>query len=279
VSGFGSLVGGELLKIRRQPVNWSLSLIALGAVMLVALLSSGDGRQAVDPGGIARAVVDPLTVTLQVGVGIPLLVLSVRVVGQEYQLGTVRVLVARGTGRVRLLLAKLAALGIAAAAAAAVTGTVTAVALWLVEPEAVQAAVVAAPAISQDAWLNLVAVGLSLAACVLLGVFVATLGRSIVFGLALALVWFPVDNVAMLVLPALTLFTRMPVWDGVTPYLLGGNLNTMVQALEPGRRAVAFLVSPEPQVDGQHAVLVVVAYLVVFLTASLLLTWQRDIHH
>ncbi|TMC05250.1 MAG: hypothetical protein E6J41_22710 [Chloroflexi bacterium] len=87
------------------------------------------------------------------------------------------------------------------------------------------------------------------------------------------------DNIALLVLPALTVFTRMPLWDGLTPYLLGGNLNTMVQALEPGRRAVAFLVSPEPQVDGQHAVLVVVAYLTVFLAASLLLTWQRDIHH
>jgi ABC-type transport system involved in multi-copper enzyme maturation permease subunit len=279
VSGFPSLVGGELLKIRRQPANWPLSLIALAAVMLVALLSSGGGRQASEPDGIARAVVDPLTVTLQVGVGIPLLVLSVRVVGQEYQLGTVRVLVARGTGRVRLLLAKLAALGIAAAATAVVTGAMTVGALWLVEPEAVQAAVAAAAAISRDAGLNLLAVGLSLAACVLLGVFVATLGRSVVFGLALALVWFPVDNIALLVLPALTVFTRMPLWDGVTPYLLGGNLNTMVQALEPGRRAVVFLVSPEPQVDGQHAVLVVVAYLTVFLAATLLLTWQRDIHH
>jgi ABC-2 type transport system permease protein len=279
VSGFPSLVAGELLKIRRQPVNWSLSLIVLAAVMLVALLSSGGGRQAGDPDGIARAVLDPLTVTLQVGVGIPLLVLSVRVIGQEYQLGTVRVLVARGTGRVRLLLAKLVALGITAAGAAVLTGAVTAGALWMVEPEAVQAALAAGSAISRDVWPGLLAVGLSLAACVLLGVFLATLGRSIAFGLALALVWFPVDNVALLVLPALTVFTRMPLWEGMTPYLLGGNLNTMVQALEPGRRAVAFLVSPEPQVDGPHAVLVVTAYLAVFLAASLLLTWQRDIHH
>lgn len=278
MSGFPSLIGGELLKIRRQPVNWSLSLIVLAGVMLVALLSSGGGRQAGEPGGIERAVLDPLAVTLQVGVGIPLLVLSVRVVGQEYQLGTVRVLVARGTGRVRLLLAKLAALGIAAACAGVVTGAVTVGALWLVEPEAVQAAVAAAPAILRDAGLNLLAVGLSLAACVLLGVFVATLGRSVAFGLALALVWFPVDNVALLVLPALTVFTRMPLWDGMSPYLLGGNLNTMVQALEPGRRAVAFLVSPQPQVDGRHAVLVVAAYLTVFVAASLLLTWRRDIH-
>jgi ABC-2 type transport system permease protein len=277
VSGFPRLVGGELLKIRRQPANWWLALIVLGAVMLVALLSSGGGHQAGDPGGIARAVLDPLAVTVQIGVGIPLLILSVRVVGQEYQLGTVRVLVARGTGRVRLLLAKLTALGIVAAAAAVLTGAVTAGALWMVEPEAVQAAAAAASANSRDAGLNLVAVGLSLAACVLLGVFVATLGRSVAFGLALALVWFPVENVALLVLPALTVFTRMPLWDGLSPYLLGGNLNTMVQALEPERRAVAFLVSPEPQVDGRHALLVVAAYLAVFLAASLLLTWQRDI--
>jgi ABC-2 type transport system permease protein len=279
VSGFPGLVGGELLKIRRQPVNWTLPLITLAAVMLVAALSSGGGRQAGDPGGIARAVLDPLTLTLQVGVGIPLLVLSVRVVGQEYQLGTVRVLVARGTGRVRLLLAKLAALGITAAATAVVTGAMTIGALWLVEPEAVQAAAAAASAISRDVGPNLLAVGLSLAACVLLGAFLATVGQSVAFGLAVALVWFPLDNIALLVLPALTVFTHMPLWDGLTPYLLGGNLNTMVQALEPGRRAVAFLVSPEPQVDGQHAVLVVVAYLTVFLAASLLLTWQRDIHH
>jgi ABC-2 type transport system permease protein len=278
MSGFPSLVGGELLKIRRQPANWWLPLITLAAVMLVALLSSGGGRQAVDVDGTARAVLDPLTVTLQVGAGIPLLVLSVRVVGQEYQLGTVRVLIARGTGRIRLLLAKLAALAIAAAATAIVTGAVTAGALWMVEPEAVQAAVAQASVISRDVGLNLLAVALSLAACVLLGVFLATLGRSVAFGLALALVWFPVENVGLVVLPALTTFTHMPVWDGVTPYILGGNLNTMVQALEPGRRTVAFLVSPEPQVDGQHALVVVGAYLVVFLAASLVLSWRRDIH-
>ncbi|HYW27096.1 MAG TPA: ABC transporter permease [Terriglobales bacterium] len=276
--GFPSLVGGELLKIRRQPANWSLSLIPLAAVLLLALLSSGGGGQGGDPDRIARAVLDPLTVTLQVGVGIPLLVLSVRVIGQEYQLGTVRVLVARGTGRVRLLLAKLTALGITAAATAVAAAVITAGALWLVDPEAVQAAVAAAPALSQDAELNLLAVGLSLAACVLLGVFVATLGRSVAFGLAVAMVWFPLDNVAVLVLPALSVFTRMPVWDGITPYLLGGNLNTMVQALEPGRPAVAFLVSPEPQLDGAHAVLVVAAYLMVFVAASVAMTWQRDIH-
>jgi ABC-2 type transport system permease protein len=277
VRGFPSLVGGELLKIRRQPANWSLALIPLAAVMLLALLSSGGGGQGEDQDRIARAVLDPLTVTLQVGVGIPLLVLAVRVVGQEYQLGTVRVLVARGTGRVRLLLAKLSALGITAAAAAAATGAVAAGALWLVDPEAIQAAVAAGSALSRDAELNLLAVGLSLSACVLLGVFVATLGRSVAFGLAVALVWFPLDNVAVLVLPALTVFTRMPLWDDIAPYLLGGNLNTMVQALEPARPAVAFLVSPEPQLDGQHAVLVVGAYLTIFLAASVVLTWQRDI--
>jgi ABC-type transport system involved in multi-copper enzyme maturation permease subunit len=276
VSGFPSLVGGELLKIRRQPANWPLPLIVLGAVTIVALLASGGGRQATDRDGVARAVLDPLTVALQVGVGIPLLVLSVRVIGQEYQLGTVRVLIARGTGRVRLLLAKLTALGVVAVAAAVLTAAVVSGALWLVEPEAVQGAVGQVPAISRDVVLNLLAVGLSLAACVLMGVFVASVGRSVVFGLAIALVWFPVDNVGLLVLPALTAFTHNGLWESVTPYLLGGNLNTMVQALEPWRRTVVFFAAPEPQVDAAHATLVVASYLAVFLAASLVLSWRRD---
>jgi ABC-2 type transport system permease protein len=279
LSGFPSLVGGELLKIRRQPANWPLPLISLAAVFLVAILSSGGGRQAGDRDGVVRAVLDPLTVTLQVGVGIPLLVLAVRVIGQEYQLGTVRVLIARGSGRVRLLLAKLAALGVVAIAGAAVTGALAAGALWAVEPEAVAAVAPIAGAISRDAMLNLLAVGLSLAACVLLGVFVSSLGRSVVAGLALALVWFPLDNVGLLVLPALSAITRQDAWEGFTPYLLGGNLNAMVQALEPGRRTVVFFAAPEPPVDGQHAIVVVAAYLAAFLVVSLVLSWRRDVHH
>jgi ABC-2 type transport system permease protein len=280
LSGFLSLVGGELLKIRRQPANWPLPLIGLATVALVALLSSGGGgRPTGDPDGIARAVLDPLTVTLQVGVGIPLLMLSVRVVGQEYQLGTVRILIGRGTGRVRLLLAKLAALGFVAAAAGAVTAALVAGALWLVEPEAIQAAAAHAPALGRDIGPNLLAVVLSLAACVLLGVFVASLGRSVVFGLALALVWFPIENVGLLVLPALTVISRQELWQNLTPYLLGGNLNTMVQALEPWRRTVVFLAAPEPQVDGAHALLVVGAYLGAFLLFSFVLSWRRDVHH
>jgi ABC-2 type transport system permease protein len=279
LSGFPSLVGGELLKIRRQPANWPLPLITLAAVMLVALLSSGGGRQAGDRDGVARAVLDPLTVTLQVGVGIPLLVLSVRVIGQDYQLGTVRVLIARGAGRVRLLLAKLAALGVVASAAVVVTAALAAGALWAVEPEAIAAVAPVARTISRDAGLSLLAVGLSLAACVLLGVFVSSLGRSVVFGLALALVWFPLDNVGLLVLPALTAITRQDAWEGITPYLLGGNLNAMVPALEPWRRTVAFFATPEPPVDGQHAILVVAIYLAAFLVISLVLSWRRDVHH
>ena len=278
MNGFRALVGGELLKIRRQPANWPLPLFMLAQVFLTALLSSGDNRPVGDQDSVVRAVLDPLTLTLQVGVGLPLLVLAVLVVGQEYQLGTVRVLIGRGTGRVRLLLAKLTALAIVAATGAVVTGAAAAGALWLVEPEPVRTALALGGPIARDAGLNLVAVVLSLAACILLGVFVASVGRSVAFGLALALIWFPIENVGLLVLPALTVLTRQGLWDGLTLYLLGGNLNTMVQALEPGRRTVVFLAAPEPQVDGKHAVLVVLAYLAVFLATSLGLSWRRDVH-
>jgi ABC-2 type transport system permease protein len=276
---FTALVGGELLKIRRQPANWPLPLVTLGAVALLAILSTGGDRQAGGADGVARAVLDPLTVGLQVGLGIPLLVIAARVTGQEYQLGTVRVLIARGTGRMRLLLAKLAALGVLAAAGVAATAALAAGALWLVEPRAIEAVLRAYPSLWRDAGLNLAATSLSLAACVLMGTFVAVLGRSVVFGMAFALIWFPIENLATLVLPALSVITGQDTYAQVTGYLLSANLDAMVQALEPWRRTSVYLPTPSVPVDGPHALLVVGAYLGAFLVAALLLTWRRDVHH
>src|SRR5215471_5028 len=44
---------------------------------------------------------------LRIFIGIFLLILTPCLIGQEYQLGTIRILLARGVGRIQLLLAKL----------------------------------------------------------------------------------------------------------------------------------------------------------------------------
>jgi len=278
VSGrFSALVAGELLKIRRQPANRPLLLIPLLVVILMALLSSGS-RPPASSDDVALRVLDPLTLALQVGVGIPLLVLAARATGQEYQLGTVRVLIARGAGRVRLLLARLAAIAVVAAAGAAVMGVAGLVVLGLAEPRTVTPLLPPSPELWRDAVLNVVAIALSLAACVMLATFAAALGRSVVFGLGVALVWFPVENLAAVALSAFSAVTRQDTYDQLTAYLLSTNLNVMVQAVEPWRGSEVLLATPAVRVDGTHTIVVAAAYLVAFLAASVLLTWRRDVH-
>src|SRR5262249_59351907 len=62
------------------------------------------------PSSFMFSMYDAYLAIFDVGSGIFLLVVSARLVGMEYSGGTIRVLLARGTGRVRLLLAKLTAL-------------------------------------------------------------------------------------------------------------------------------------------------------------------------
>lgn len=272
---FGSLVGGELRKLVRTRANWPLVLVPALVVLLPAMLSGSGGRPFAGPDDLAERALDPLTVALQVGVGIPLLVLAARTVGQEYQLGTIRVLIARGTGRVRLLLAKLAALMVLAATGGAAAALLGGAAFGLAQPSAVTAGL--QPAVGRDAGLNLLAIGLSLAACVLLGAFTSALGRSVVFGLSAALVWLPFENLAAIALTALSTITGRDAYGQLTAYLLAPNLNVMVHATEPWRRSAVFFAAPGLPVDGTHALLVAGVYLAAFLAASLLLTWRRDV--
>jgi ABC-2 type transport system permease protein len=274
---FAALVGGELLKIRHQPANRPLLLIPAVVVLLIAFLTSGS-RPPSGVDDVALRVLDPLTLALQVGVGIPLLVLAARATGQEYQLGTVRVLIARGAGRVRLLLARLTALAVVAAASGAAMGVAGIVVLGLAEPRTVTPLLPPSAPLWRDLGLNLLAVAFSLAACVMLATFAAALGRSVVFGLGVALVWFPIENLAAVALSAVSAVTGQEAYDRLTAYLLSTNLNVMVQAVEPWRRSEVLLATPAVPVDGSHTILVAAAYIAALLAASLLLTWRRDVH-
>jgi ABC-2 type transport system permease protein len=275
---FRTLVGGELGKVVRQRANWPLVLAPAFIVLLPALLSGSGGRPFENADDLAARVLDPLTQAVQVGVGIPLLVIGARTVGQEYQLGTIRVLVARGVGRVRLLLAKLAALAALALAGGVLGIAVGGGALAMAQPQAMDMTLAPGPGLWRDVGPGLAAIGLSLLACALLGMFVASLSRSVVFGLAAALVWFPFENVASIALTALTTVTSQEGYAGLTAYLLGPNLNVLVHAVEPWRRSAVLLATPGLPVDGTHALAVTAAYLAAFLAASIVLTWRRDIH-
>src|SRR5450759_2700513 len=85
-----------------------------GAFVLLAIitlaLSSASNIQdqlKTDPTGFAYGARDVFGTIFQIGSGIFLLIVGSRLFAMEYSSGTIRIIYARGTGRLRLLLAKM----------------------------------------------------------------------------------------------------------------------------------------------------------------------------
>ena len=277
-SSFRSLVGSELFKIRSQTVYRRLALAPVLCLVVYAALcalSHGPTRGRVLQG--ALDVLDPLAFVLQFGLGAPLAVISARSIAQEYHLGTVQVLVGRGVGRVRLLLAELAAMGILAGAGLAGGVAVGGVLAMLLVP-GLAASVHSLPAVFwKDAALDLLATVDSLTACVLLGAFIAALSRSLSLSVAMSVAWMPFENLLVGLLGVTAALTNAEGLRAISAFLLAPNLNFLPQALEPWREVPIFLPTPQADVDATQAVVVTLCYLAIFLGGSILLTWRRDV--
>lgn len=263
-SSVSCLVRGELRKIVLQGSNWALPVVAL-AVGGLAGAAAGDTAAGLGPFEYA---VDTYRAFAAAAAGVLMLAVSARLVALEYQGGTIRVVLARGVGRLRLLLAKLAAIGLVALpvlAALAIAGVVEVAVRLQAQP---------APVVWRDVWLAALTVALSAAVCGLLGAAAGAVGRSLTFAMAVAAGFFPVDNGLGYVLPLLQNATQERVWADVTTYLLGPTLNHLPSVLM-GRRA-AELVSPQLPVDATHGLLVIAGYVAALIAAAALVTWRRD---
>src|SRR3979411_321292 len=109
-SFFGA-VRGEALKISRQLSFW---LMLAGAIVLLVIMtlavSSAQNIQdqlKTDPTSWAYGARDICGTVFQIGSGIFLLIIGSRLFAMEYSSGTIRILYARGMGRLSLLLAKM----------------------------------------------------------------------------------------------------------------------------------------------------------------------------
>jgi hypothetical protein len=125
-----------------------------------------------------------------------------------------------------------------------------------------------------DVWAATLVVALSALAGALIGAAAGSVGRSMTFAAAAAVAFFPADNFLGYMLPILHNATQERVWGDLTTYLLGLNLNHLPSLLM-GRRA-AEMVGPEPAVDATHSLLVVAAYVAVFVAAAFAAQWRRD---
>jgi len=112
-------------------------------------------------------------------------------------------------------------------------------------------------------------------------------GRSVTFGLSAALVFFPIDNIAILVMTLAYRVTHNDFWLSTTAYFLGPNLNVMAAALTSSRAesigaAPLYFVDQAGQahgilVDGTHTLAVALVYASIFAVTAIVLTWKRDV--
>ena len=228
--------------------------------------------------------------------GFVLLIITARAIGLEYQQGTIRVLLARGVGRMQLLSAKLTAVTLAALAMI-VGSVILNTLLFLTQFGLFYGAADKFGVLSGDFWSHVwayfITVLISMVATILLAACVAVVGRSLAFGLTLATSWFPADNFAVLVLVIVVNFTHNDFWNKLPAYFLGPILNQLPSAYVPallvpfttpqgtnvttpvGAFSVGF--PPFVSYDATHALTVVAIYCAAFAAIAYYLTWRRDV--
>lgn len=280
---FVGLVRGELFKIRKQWTTWIMLavLVCIMALPNLVLMTVSNVKTR-----ITTAPLDALyritgidLPVIRIFLGFFLLILVARVFGLEYQLGTIRIILGRGVGRLQLLSAKLLAVVLVALAVligAIVYEGIWSVILFLVAAGNLNVLNAATPTFWSDTGMFLVTVLISMGATILLAMAVTTIGRSLSFGLSFALSWFAVDNFGVIIMGLAFRLTGNDFWQNVTAYFLGPNLNIM-QEVVVGSHPSPVGIAPSVTVDGTHTLVVTLVYSLIFAITAIVLTWKRDV--
>ena len=283
---FIGMLRGELFKISRQWITWVMLVLLAGVIALpyIITLTVPDVKDVINHTPLlflTNRMTQNLAV-LRVFIGIFLLVLTASVIGLEYQLGTIRVLLSRGVGRLQLLAAKLTAIVIVALSVFVVGilyNIILMSTLLLIMVGNVHAYNAITPAFWTEAQQYILTVLISMGATILLATAASVVGRSLTFGLSLALAWFPIDNIGTIFLYLAYRLTHSDFWLNVSAYLLGPNLNVMPKALITSAKTEVFTIGAQPfvAVDGAHTLWVTLVYSLIFAAVAIILTWRRDV--
>jgi ABC-2 type transport system permease protein len=292
-SFFGT-VRGEFFKIGRQWTTWIMLALLLGVIILPFIIES------TAPNIKTNIQTNPLHFfynVLSIGLsivrvftGIFLLILTARVVGLEYQLGTIRVLLARGVGRLQLLFAKLLAV-VVIALILLVVGLLLNYLLTVILVAGITGNLNAFNALNATFWSDvrtyILTILINMGVTILLATAAAVVGRSLSFGLSAALVFFPIDNIGTIIMQLAYRVTHNDFWLSATAYFLGPNLNAMPVPLTSSRvesiglNPLYFVDQAGQahgiQVDGTHTLVVALVYAVIFAVTAIVLTWKRDV--
>jgi ABC-type transport system involved in multi-copper enzyme maturation permease subunit len=284
---FVGIVRGELFKVSRQISTWVLAVLYLGAICLPYLVLLGSGRIKTqvrdDPMSALYSVLGVDMVILKVFGGALIIIVTARLIGMEYSGGTIRVLLSRGVGRLQLLFGKLTALALIALGIAVVTlllDLLLTVVLLLATVGNLDLFKSATSAYWSDAGMYLLLALVSIGVTILMATAVTVVGRSLAFGVAVSLLWYPAENISVLFLVLGYRLTNSTFWTLVSGDFLGLNLNAMAGGILPPRAAVASSITfttPLVPVDGGHTLLVTALWAIVFAAVAIVLTARRDV--
>lgn len=281
---FFGMLGGELFKMSRRWSTWIFLVLLFGGMSMAYIVRFADSTLAQRIKAESMTFLYSNTVNnlgvFRVFSGFYLLIIVAYIIGLEYQLGTIRILLARGAGRLQLLCAKVAAAVIVALLlfVAAILFNVLATYALLLSTNNLNAL----NTINNDFWINTgryaLTVLLNMGVTILLATALSVLGRSLTFGLSAALIWFPIDNIGTTILQLIIELTKNTGWTKVSTYLLGPNLNLMPAAMAPEKFQVFPIgATPLEQVTGNHTLWVALVYSVIFAVVAIVFTWKRDV--
>jgi len=273
-----SLIGtfrGEALKVSRQLSIWLMILAAFGLLGVIVLATSTAGPFKDDlqhrPSAFLNDVVQIYGTVFQVGSGIVLLVVAARLLSMEYSSGTIRILYARGVGRLQLLLVKMAALltfGLLLLIGYVVVVGVIVAVFAVAWTGGLSALGRVASAEWQDVERALVFYAANLGVLVLVAAAAAGLGRSLAFALPAALALFPADNFASLICSLVARVTQhQHPWLDLNQWFLGPNLNNVIPLWLSTHPRPAFA-APLVIVDLTHTVAVIAAWVIGLATIA-----------
>lgn len=298
---FLGILRGELFKMSRQRTNWIMAILAVGVVAMVwTLLLLINNPSSAQPYPL-NSVVDNLSgalAAMRVFIGFALIVITARTIELDYQMGTIRIVLARGVERLQLLGAKLLAITIVGAALLVIGLVVNAI-FALIYYSTVVKNVDLFNVITPTAWVDLrlyvLTIIISMIATVLMTAAFSVLGRSLTVGLSVGLSFFAADNIGVGILTIIYRITNNDFWLNLTGYLLGPALNALPTIwikdivlggtvhLDNGqtvaRTASFYTVGSPPRVnyDLTHFLVLITLYCVAFAALAVGLTWRRDV--
>ena len=282
---FLGTVRGEIIKVSRQLSVWLMivaGFVLLGVITLaVTSAQSIQDQLNTDPTAWAYGASDVFGTVFQIGSGIFLLIVGARLIAMEYSSGTIRILFARGTGRLHLLLAKmftLALIGVMALVGyVLVVGAILALLItsWTGGLEPVHR-------ISNEFWGDMgrwaLVQGMSIGVAILLAAAAAGIGRGLAFAIGASLAFFPADNFLVIIEELASRATKHDhPWLDISQYQLGPNLNIVLNLIESGHHARPAFAIPLTPVDATHALAVIGVYAAGFAVIAVVRAVRPDV--